>query len=255
MYEHEGLKRWRGRTALITGASSGIGMAVAQALARQGMRLVLAARRTDRIEQLANALRNQAPEVLAVTTDVRSDDAIKALFATIRDRFGGLDVLVNNAGLGYRGTMADSDLSELREALDVNVLGLAVVQREALSAMDGREEAALINMASVVSHSVPHNRGITWYSATKHAVKAITDGLRAELVAAGRPIKVGMISPGMVNTEFHEKATRGQGKESMYGDYQPLDPEDVADAVLFMLATAPHVQVNDIVLRPVGQPH
>jgi len=128
--------------------------------------------------------------------------------------------------------------------------------QEALKAMQGRPEGAILTVSSMLGHVVPPNRGVAMYSASKHAVRAVMEGLRGELAAAGRPIKLCMLSPGLTATEFQQVADRsGSGGSSFFGDYKVLDADDVAEMALYMLATPPHVQVNEIFMRPMGQPH
>jgi NADP-dependent 3-hydroxy acid dehydrogenase YdfG len=178
------------------------------------------------------------------------------MFAAVRKKWGGVDVLINNAGMGYRAAFTQTDAADWREVLDVNVLALSICIREAIQDMKGRQDAAIINISSIAGHRVPPGgRGYTFYAASKHAVRAITEGLRDELAAKGVHIKLGTVSPGMVETEFQQVATRAEAKPAPYADYRVLDPGDVAQAALFMLATPRHVQISDIVMRSVEQPH
>jgi len=252
----EGLERWQGKVALVTGASSGIGMAIAKVLARAGLRVVLAGRRAERLERVARDIAGQGGEALPVSADLRKEDAIRAMFQAVRRAWGGLDVLVNNAGMGYRSEFSTTDAADWREVLDVNVLALSICIREALEDMKGKQDAAIINISSLAGHRVPPGgRGFTFYAASKHAVRAITEGLRDELAAKGVHIKLGTVSPGTVETEFQQVATKVGAKPLKYADFRVLDPEDVAQAALFMLSTPRHVQISDIAMRSVEQPH
>lgn len=250
----EGAERWKGKVALVTGATTGIGEAIAHALAGLGLRVALAGRRRERLEAVAAALRAHGGETLAVPADLRSEPDILRMFGEIHARWGTLDVLINNAGLGYSGPLAGTPTADWKEALDVNVLALAICIREALKDMEGKQDAAIINLSSIAGHRVPPNNRNTFYAATKHAVKAITDGLRTELAAAKSPIKLGMISPGMVATEFHARATRTPVESAARPPFRVLDPQDVAQAAVFMLSTPRHVQIHDIIMRSVEQP-
>lgn len=248
----QGLERWKGRVALVTGATSGIGEACAHALANAGMRVAVAGRRAERLEALKQSL---APaEVLAVPTDMRSEEAIQRMFATVGETWGPVDVLVNNAGLGYKGNLGDAPTEDWREVLDVNVLALSICTREALRGMAERD-GAIVNISSIAGQRVPAYRGVAFYSASKHAVTAFTEGLRQEIVERRLNVKAVTISPGMVSTEFHQKAGREAGAASFYGEYKVLEPQDIADAMLYVLSTPPHVQVNDVTIRPIHQPH
>ena len=252
----EGAERWQGKVALVTGATTGIGEAMAHALAQLGMKVAVAGRRKERLDAVVRALQAQGAQGLATPVDLRSEADIQRMFQDVRAQWGTLDVLINNAGLGYNGTMADAPTADWKEVLDVNVLAFSICIREALKDMADKEDAGIVNISSIAGHRVPPgNRGTTFYAASKHAVKAITDGLRFELVAAKSKIKMGMISPGMVATEFHARSTRSGGKPASYSQFRVLDPQDVAQAAVYMLSTPRHVQIHDIVMRSVEQPH
>jgi 17beta-estradiol 17-dehydrogenase / 3beta-hydroxysteroid 3-dehydrogenase len=249
----DGLARWRGKVALVTGASAGIGRAAAEALAGIGMRVALTARRAERLEALRSALEARGAEALAIAADLATPEGPAAAFAPVRERWGGVDVLVNNAGLGWREPLSEADWAHLQPLLDVNVRAAARCIQEALHDMQGKADAAIVSISSLAGHRVPPGHGATFYSATKHALKAITDGLRIELVNKASPIKVGMISPGVTASEFHDIAAPG-GHYAGYA-FPPLQPEDIADALLYMLSVPRHVQIHDIVMRSVHQVH
>ena len=163
-------------------------------------------------------------------------------------------MLVNNAGLGWQDPLAKGKTGEWREMVEVNLMALMICMREALSDMEKSGAGQIVNISSLAAHRVAPGRNVAFYAATKHGVRALTDGLRGELAAAGSPIKIGMISPGLVETEFHEKAWRdGAVARELYSKINALQPADLAQAVLYMLSTPPHVQVNDIIMRPVEQ--
>lgn len=245
-----GMARWRGKVALITGGSAGIGSATARALARAGMRLALTARRSERLEALRPELEALGAEVLTIPADLATVEGPGQVFAQVREQWGGVDVLINNAGLGRVEPMTTVDWSVLQTMLDVNVRAATLCLREALQDMEGKSDAMILNISSLAGHRVPQGRGNTFYAATKHALKALTDGVRMELVASKSLVKVGMISPGMVESEFHDVAsTTG---EASYA-FPPLKAEDVADALVYMLSVPPHVQIHDIVMRSVHQ--
>lgn len=245
------MQRWQGRVALVTGASSGIGRAVAVRLGRAGMRVAVAARREDRLAALVSEA--DGAEMLAVPTDLRDAFAIAALFDTVRDRWGGVDVLVNNAGLGHASPLMTGDTEHWREMLEVNVLALCVCTREAIADMRSRgDDGHVVHISSMAAHRVPPGSGV--YSATKHAVRALTEALRQELGHAGSAIRVSAVSPGFVETEFaeHYHGTPDAAART-YGRYPVLQPEDVADAVAWVLSRPPHMQVHDVLVRPTRQ--
>ncbi|HUJ73240.1 MAG TPA: SDR family NAD(P)-dependent oxidoreductase [bacterium] len=250
----EGIERWAGKVALVTGATSGIGEAMARALAGIGCKVALTGRRAERLQALERQLAAGGAAVLALPADLRLEPAILGLFQVIRQRWGGVDVLINNAGLGYNANkIATAAREDWREMLDLNVMAVLICTQEALKDMAGKQDAAIINISSLAGHRVVPGRTETIYAACKFAVRAITEGLRSELQAQGSPVKLASISPGMVATEFHARAARGA--KVTPPAYKLLDPKDIADAALYMLSTPRHVQVNDILLRPVGQPH
>ncbi|WP_045115187.1 SDR family NAD(P)-dependent oxidoreductase [Plesiocystis pacifica] len=259
--------QWRDRVALVTGASSGIGRAIARSLALElGMRVVLSARRVERLEALAAELRDAGAAVFVAPCDLRDEGSILALFAAIADApgFGPVDVLINNAGLGREAPLSSGATEHWREMLEVNVLGLCICTREAVRGMLERERDAgpdapaipghVIHVASMASHRVPAGSGV--YSATKFAVRSLTEGLRLELRAADSKIRVGAVSPGYVETEF--AAVYGHGDEerarATYSRFPVLQPEDVAATVAHMLAAPPRVQIHDVLMRGTQQP-
>jgi len=137
--------------------------------------------------------------------------------------------------------------------LDTNVLAVAICCQEALKDMEGKADAAIVNISSLAGHRVVANRGADFYAATKFAVRAMTDGLRFELSSRQSPVKIGMISPGVVATDFEGRAKRGQDRAHL--PYEPLTPEDISSVALYMLGTPRHVQIHDVLIRPVGQQH
>ncbi len=178
------------------------------------------------------------------------------IFEAISSKWGAVDVLVNNAGTGMMSKLEEGKWEDWCDTLNVNVAAPALCVREALRGMHAKEEAQIINLSSMYSHrdQVPN---FSFYQASKFAVRALTNTLRAELAAKGTHgtrVRVGMISPGLVATEFRERASHGAFRyESYFEKFKPLLPSDIADAVLYMLSTPPHVQVQDILLSPMGQ--
>ena len=248
----DGMQRWNGKVALVTGASAGIGAAVARELAEAGMRVAVCARRMDRLEELAKTLPHA--EVLPLVVDLRDPIQISAAFDRVREHFGGVDVLVNNAGLGHSAPLVSGDTEEWREMLEVNVLALCVCTREAVAQMRQRgDDGHVIHISSMAAHRVPPASGV--YSATKFAVRALTEALRQELRELKSKIRVSAVSPGYVETEFaaHYHKSEDAARET-YGRFKVLEPGDVAQAVRYVLASPEHVQVHDVLMRPRDQP-
>ena len=172
-----GMDRWAGRTALVTGASSGIGAAIASRLVAEGLRVVGCGRRPERAAEILAAADPTGNNSLAVACDVRDETSVRRMFADTRERFGGVDVLINNAGLGHAGTLAEGRADDWREMLDVNILGLCLCTREALADMRARGGfGQIIHIGSMAGQRVPPGAG--FYGATKHAVRALTESLR-----------------------------------------------------------------------------
>ena len=239
--------------ALVTGASSGIGHAIAHMLARRGYRVAICARRQARLDALQATLRANGAEVLAHPTDLRQEPEILALFAAIRQKWGGVDVLINNAGLGHKSPLMTGETAAWRDMLEVNVLALCVCTREAIQDMQRRgDRGHIIHVSSLSGHRVPGTSGV--YAASKFAVRALTEGLRQELHAAGSQIRVSAISPGFTETEFAENyhGDAAIAKE-LYSRFPVLKPDDVANAVAYVLEQPDYVQVHDVLMRSVFQ--
>jgi 17beta-estradiol 17-dehydrogenase / 3beta-hydroxysteroid 3-dehydrogenase len=241
-----GMEAWRGKTALVTGASSGIGRATAAALAAAGMRVAVCARRVDKLRELAG-------EVLALAVDLLDEKQIVAMFAAVRAKWGGVDVLVNNAGLGHHAPLMDGDTAAWRETLELNVIALSVCTREAIRDMRGRgDDGYVIHVSSMAAHRVPRQSGM--YSASKYAVRSLTESLRQELREAKSKIRVTAISPGFVETEFAARYHRSEeAAQRTYSRYPCLQPEDVAGMVVYALSQPAHVQIHDLLVRPTEQ--
>lgn len=236
--------------ALVTGASSGIGSAIAKRLSDEGLTVFAAARRMDRLESLA---RPSGGSIVPVYLDVRDDSSVSSAFARLKDERGGLDVLVNNAGLGHQESLLDGDTERWREMLDVNVLSLCVCTREGVRLMKGRAEGHIFHVGSLSGHRVPPGSGV--YGATKFAVRSLTESLRQELATAQLPIRVTAVSPGFVETEFHQKHFKSAEKsEELYQRYKVLEASDVADQIVHALSAPSHVAIHDILVRSRHQP-
>ena len=245
--------RLRGAVALVTGASSGIGEATAKRLAAAGLRVVACARRLDRLQALAAEVAAAGGSLFPIACDLRDPAAITAMFRTIREQRGGVDVLINNAGLGRDAPLLSGDTEAWREMLEVNVLALCVCTREAVADMCRRDVAGhVVHVSSMAAHRVPGGSGV--YSATKFAVRSLTEGLRRELRAIGSPIRVTAVSPGFVETEFAEVYHgSAEAAAEAYSRYKVLEAVDVAELIWFTISRPPHVQLHDLLVRPTDQ--
>ncbi|MEB3275173.1 MAG: SDR family NAD(P)-dependent oxidoreductase [Prochlorothrix sp.] len=246
--------------ALITGATSGIGAALAQQLAPTH-RLALCGRRPDRLAALRTRLTDSKATILTESVDLRQESQILAFFERIQTEWGGVDVLINNAGLGHQANLRSGQTALWQDMLDVNVMALCICTREAIRQMEAKTTAnpshpagQIIHISSLSGHRVPGPTS-PFYAATKAAVRSLTEGLRQELRASGSSIRVTAISPGYVETEFAEKFYGDAAKATaVYSRFPCLQPQDIAAAVAYILAQPPHVQIHDILLRPTRQP-
>jgi len=234
------------KTAVVTGASSGIGAATARRLATEGFHVFLAARRADRIERLAAEIGGTA-----VVTDVTDEASVAALAEKVGPT---LDVLVNNAGGAYGSTpVAEADTDEWRTMYDVNVIGLMQVTRALLPALIASGAGAIVNVGSTAGR-VAYEGG-AGYTAAKHGTKVVNETLRLELV--DKPVRVMEIAPGMVKTEEFSLVRFGgdQAKaDAVYaGVAEPLVAEDIADAITWMITRPAHVSIDELVIRPRAQ--
>lgn len=246
---------WTNRPALVTGASAGIGSAIARRLAAEGMEVIATARRLDRLKRLAAECAELPGRVVPVAADMRREADILEVFHTARAELGGIDLLVNNAGLGRLAPLSSGDTEHWREMLEVNVLGLCICTREVVQDLARRSATGhIVHISSMAAHRVPTGSGV--YSATKHAVRALTEGLRMELREAGSQTRVTSISPGFVETEFAEVYTHGDptAAERSYGQYPVLQPDDIADSLWHVITRPAHMQVHDVLIRPTEQP-
>lgn len=249
--------RLDGTVALVTGASSGIGEATARELAGRGAAVVLAARRTERLETLAAQIREQGAAASVVTTDVT--DAHQAAAAVDRAvaEFGRLDTVVNNAGVMLLGPAVGAPLEEWHRMLRLNVDGVLHTTHAALphllkAAQDGpRHVADVVTISSVAGRLVRNGSGV--YNATKHAVGAFSESIRQEL--AGRHVRACLVEPGATVTELtgHNRPDIQEYIRSRFGDIERLQPGDIADAVAYVVTRPRHVAVNEVLVRPTEQ--
>lgn len=243
----------KGRIVFITGATAGIGRATALAFAEEGARLLLAARRVDKLKEIAAAsLENGAEAVHTVQLDVRDADAVQKTIAGLPQEWAAIEILVNNAGLSrgldklHAGSVEDWD-----EMIDTNVKGLLYVTRAVTPGMVERDLGHVINLGSTAGELAYPNGAV--YCATKFAERGLTDGLRQDLL--GSPIRVTSIDPGMVETDFSLVRFRGDSERAakVYRGLTPLAPEDVADAIVWAASRPAHVNISRVLMTTVHQ--
>ncbi|EMQ1326894.1 SDR family oxidoreductase [Staphylococcus aureus] len=225
------------KIAVVTGAGSGIGEAIATLLHEEGAKVVLAGRNKDKLQNVANQLAQDSVKV--VPTDVTNKEEVDELMKIAQQTFGGLDIVINSAGQMLSSKITDYQVDERDSMIDVNIKGTLYTAQAALPTMLEQSSGHLINIASISGFEV--TKSSTIYSATKAAVHTITQGLEKELAKTG--VKVTSISPGMVDTAITAAYNPSDRKK--------LDPQDIAEAVLYALTQPKHVNVNEITVRPV----
>ena len=236
------------RVAVVTGASSGIGEATAVALADAGFGVVLAARRSDRIEALASRIGGDA---LAVTCDVSDDAAAHSLIDRAKSELGRVDVLVNNAGVMLLGPIAGADTEEWRRMIHANVFGVLYCTHAALPVMRSQGSGHVINVSSVAGRFARAGSGV--YNLTKFGIGAFSEALRQEVVPLG--VRVTVIEPGAVATELagHNRPEVLEQMAKRFAGVELLQSEDIARAVLYAIAQPANVSINEVLVRPSGQ--
>ena len=241
------------KNALVTGGSSGIGRATVMRLAKEGYRVITCGRQIDKLIALKEELKAQGYTIFPIKTDLRSEDSINQLFAKIRNEFGSLDVLINAAAVGYKAPLSSSSTNLWNEMLSVNIIALCICSREMIKDLNSKKlKGHIVNISSLSGHRIASEAGI--YEATKFSVTVITESLRRELLATNGRIKVSQISPGLTKSNFHKQYyNNSKDAESMYSQCKPLSGTNIADAVFYILSQPHNVQINDILLRPVGQ--
>ena len=237
---------------LITGASSGIGAACAKVFANAGAKLILAARRLERLQELVELSDTTSVQFHLLQLDVSDRSAVESAISTLPPGWSDIDILINNAGLS-RGLdkLHEGDIQDWEEMIDTNIKGLLYLTRYVVPGMVKRDRGHVVNIGSIAGHQTYPNGNV--YCGTKAAVRAISEGLKQDLL--GTPIRVSSVDPGMVETEFSEVRFHGDSDRAskVYQGVTPLTPDDVADVIFFCVTRPSHVNINEVVLMPVDQ--
>ncbi len=243
----------RDRVVAITGASSGIGEATALACAQAGASVALAARRVDRIDALAAKIEQEhGVRAIAIPTDVGEEQQARAFVERAHAELGRLDGLINNAGVMLLGPIDGAPTEEWRRMIHVNLFGVLYCTHAALPLMRAQGSGDVVNVSSVAGRVARAGSGV--YNLTKWGVNAFSEALRQECVGAG--IRVTIVEPGAVVTELpsHNRPPVLEQMRKRFEGVEPLQADDIANAILFALGQPPHVSVNELLVRPSNQP-
>ena len=235
----------KNKTALVTGASSGIGEACARALSGNGANVILTGRNKKKLEQLSKEIGG-----IFLTANLSISEDVVSLFEAID---GSIDILVNNAGVAPKASIIDGDIEAFQTLLNVNVLALTHCCQLALKKFDPKNGGQIVNISSMSGHRVPPSGG--FYAATKFAVRAVTEALRYELKSKENKTRVTMISPGFVDTPLLENYFRGDEEtlSALRQDIEMLKPQDIAQTLIHILETPKHVEIGYVMMRPSDQ--
>lgn len=241
------------RTILITGATSGIGRAIAIKFAEQGNRIIITGRRQDRLDALQKEISSfKNSEGMSLCFDIRQKEAVYEAIDSLPKEWKEIDILVNNAGLASGlSSIQEGDIEDWERMIDTNVKGLLYVTRKISPMMIARQKGHIINIGSIAGREVYPNGNV--YCATKHAVDALSKAMRIDMLQYG--IKVSQIAPGAAETEFSMVRFHGDEDRAskVYKGYQPLTAEDIADSAFFIANLPPHVNINDLMIVPTAQ--
>lgn len=240
------------KTAIVTGATAGIGKAVAMHLAKDGYNLIITGRRENLLSDYAEQLTSYNIKVLPLCFDIRSANEVEKYLGNLPEEWREIDVLVNNAGLAVGlNPINEGIVDDWERMIDTNIKGLLYVSKIVSGLMIKRKRGHIINLCSIAGKETYANGNV--YCATKHAVDALTQGMRIDLLPYG--IKVSQVCPGAVETEFSEVRFKGDKEKAanVYKGFEPLRAEDIADAIMFIVSCPPHVNINDMVIMPTAQ--
>lgn len=253
MFGSRDMEKWVGKTAVVTGASSGIGASIVLDLARSGVNVIGLARRSEKVQELSDAHKSLPGKIFARKCDVSVISDIKETFAWIENTFGGLEILVNNAAkLKYMNilTTDEDNTQDVVDTINTNLTGVILCAQEAFKSIAKRDVYGyIVNINSVSGHLYTYDP--EWrenvYPATKHGVTAATEVMRVELAAMKNlKIRISSVSPGFVRTNIFQAAGMGDNVEQVFEGWPVLEPEDVSDAVMYLLKTKSHVNVSNI---------
>jgi NADP-dependent 3-hydroxy acid dehydrogenase YdfG len=242
----------RGKVALVTGASSGIGEATAYALAAQGASIVASARRADQLNTVVQRIQDSGGQAISIVADIADEAQADDLVNKTAQHWGRLDILVNNAGVMLLGKIANANTEDWRRMININVLGLMYTTRAALTIMQRQKSGHIVNISSVAGRTARVGSGA--YNVTKWGVVAFSEALRQEVLADN--IRVTVIEPGAVATELQSHITDPEARretEEWIRSITPLQSEDIANAIVYAVTQPQYVDINEILIRPSQQ--
>lgn len=242
-----------GKVAIVTGASSGIGEATALELAEEGAKVALVARREERLKKLADKITARGGEAVCIVADISDLDKAQQAVHQTYDAFGRIDILVNSAGVMFLSSIAEANIIDWQNMIQLDLLSLMAMSKTALSYMEGQSSGHIVNISSVMGRTIWGGRS-SGYSAAKWGVGAFSEALRQESIQNN--VRVTLIEPGAVDTELSHKITNPAVKEEVLGyveNVEALQSEDVASAILYAVIQPNRVNVNEILLRPLKQ--
>ncbi|XP_063930183.1 farnesol dehydrogenase-like [Zophobas morio] len=249
------MQRWIGKIAIVTGASSGIGAAIADHLVEKGLIVVGLARRSERIEKRSKALDGKKGKLYAVRTDMSKEEEILRAFQWVESNLGHVHILINNAAVLKESYLHEGKTEDWRATLDVNVLGLCTATREAFKIMRANGISGhIININSLIGHKLANIPIFNVYSASKYAVGALSGILRQELDNLNSKIKVTSLSPGLVSTEMTDLNPENSAERiHLLNSLPMIKADDIADAVDYVLSTPENVQIQELIITPIGE--
>ena len=243
----------QGKTAIVTGASSGIGEATSRALAAAGARVAAVARRQDRLDTLVEDIVKSGGDAIAVTGDVTDRETCAAVVERVIQTWGRIDILVNNAGLMLLGPVLGASFEDWDRMLELNLRAALTMTHNVVPHMIDRKSGDIVNISSVAGRTT--RAGSAVYNATKWGLNAFTDTLRQELAQQKTGIRTTLIEPGAADTELrsHNTPEIQQQQQTRFAGLTVLQPDDVARTILFAVTQPPHVSINEILIRPTDQ--
>ncbi|XP_067931696.1 dehydrogenase/reductase SDR family member 11-like [Watersipora subatra] len=250
------MERWCGKVALITGAATGIGKATVSKLLENGMKVVGCGRRLEALQELESTFGSKG-ELTIIPCDVSKEDDVISMFSKIKEKYGGVDVCINNAGLSKSSPILSGKSEDWQLMFDVNVIGVLRITREAVASMKskGAKECHIININSLSGHRVLPSARSHVYASSKFALTAITQGTRHELLDMQSELncRVSQISPGLVETPFIGLHAGEERAAAIFSQLKALEAEDIAQTVVYQLGLPAHAQVQDVLIRPLQQ--